>query len=495
MPAMHRVYDSASTEESSVQLLTTQRFVRSYDSALPLRRACAIGALADLRTAFAQDPRMALRRYNKVKGLEPTLWEMDISGAERLLFHCANRSVVLVDIGGHEVVEHYKRTGCLSRELAKPRPLPPGIDRLANSGFFTFNIEEEWQAYANEAEASWLAYLDKQQSDVATKIVDTVQSVRANPRTWNFSLVLGGPGTGKTSILLNLMTRAIELDIEPRIIVADQVAEIIEAAGIDVETWRVTWSDASRGVEGGILLVDDPPLVEDLVKLKVHAQHRQYAAVIAGVDPLQCAGTPTDQRVKALASGTGSRVFELSVCYRQKRVVGQAALRALNCIAQSSPFLREDKKVAFAQEREAITALSNGFSFANPSGRATVCVDAGVADVRAAVAKLRRAPGLWTWTSPFLIATDDEYLKRIPHGWRSALEELGSTKFIWMSEAEDVKGVEFQHVILILSPSMYQQLEEGFEGATKARYERRRLYRIPLTRAKDSITVFVPQTS
>ena len=55
-----------------------------------------------------------------------------------------------------------------------------------------------------------------------------------------------------------------------------------------------------------------------------------------------------------------------------------------------------------------------------------------------------------------------------------------------------IKGLEFQHVVLLLSPSRYHAAESGFTGSGLRLYDEYRLLRIPFSRAKDSLAVFVP---
>src|SRR5687768_14696038 len=125
-----------------MKLCATRRFVDAYDRAQPLRKACAIGAISDLRGFYQSDSRNFLRHYNKVKGLSPTVWEMDISGGERVLFLHRDGAIHFLGIGGHEIVEHYKKTGAVESELRNIKLLPPALERLGASGFFTFNVEE-----------------------------------------------------------------------------------------------------------------------------------------------------------------------------------------------------------------------------------------------------------------------------------------------------------------------------------------------------------------
>lgn len=469
----------------------TRRFVQSYDHAQPLRKACVIGALSDLRRAYDSDPKLFLRRYPAVSGLRGKVREMDISGGERLLFHHRDGTVHLLEVGDHEIVPHYKQTAALGAELSKTRPLPPGIARLTTSGFFTFDVEKKWKRFANEADPDWLTYLDRPQAAAVRSVLRRMAETASHPRAWSFTVLIGGPGTGKTSILLNLFCRALEIDVIPQIVVEDQVAEFVEASGIKLDACRVALHQADALSEGGILLVDDPQTVNQILRAKALAQLRRFRAVVVAVDPLQMRTAPTDEEFRPVLSGTGVMANHLRVCYRQKEIVGQAAKTALDAIARSSPFYAEYRKDDYATAREHTTRIANDLTFTNPSGRAKVYAPATLDDVKAEVRRLRRAPALWRHASPYLIAHDDEHLSAVPLEWRKCLQELPRATYIEMRRSLEIKGIEFQHVILILSRSLFLGLENGFEGVSQPVYHQRRLYRIPLTRAKDSITVLV----
>jgi len=61
-----------------------------------------------------------------------------------------------------------------------------------------------------------------------------------------------------------------------------------------------------------------------------------------------------------------------------------------------------------------------------------------------------------------------------------ALSEIGSA----------VKGLEYQHVALVLSRERLIAVQNGFSGTGRRLYNDYRLLRIPFTRAKDSLAVF-----
>jgi hypothetical protein len=423
------------------------------------------------------------------------VWELDISGAERLLFHYDSKTIWILAVGGHEIVSHYRRTGSVAAELLNACSLPQGMTHLAGSGFFTFDVESEWKTFANEADPSWLSYLDQEQSNAVDDIIQQTKLTIADERLRTFTVILGGPGTGKTTILLNLFCRLIEMDVIPQVIIEDQVAEFLEQAGAqDLKGWRVSLDEAAATSHGGLLLLDDPRSIKDLERAKRLVENHTFASVVAAVDPLQLSSDATDADIRRVRGGSGSAFVQLSTCYRQKETVGRATKKALDSIALSSPFYREDKQKKFASEREEITRASNELTFTNPSGRSKVYPAATISDIRAEAQRLQRAPGLWSHTAPYLIVEDDEYLKELPEGWREEFEKLKGMRWLRMSEALSVKGIEFQHVVIILSETLFLELENGFEGASRGIYDRRRLYRIPLSRAKDSITVFVVGT-
>lgn len=468
----------------------TQRFIRDFDRAQPLLRACALGALSDIRRAFEQRPDIALRRYKKVAGISPAVREVDIAGAERLLFHWRDGEMFLLAVGSHEVVGHYQETGKVDAEIARCKPLPQRIADLTAAGYFTFDVEEEWRDFANEADPAWLSYLAPQQAQAVDRVLS--RTLSGSSRDWHFSLIVGGPGTGKTSVLLNLFDRAFECDLQPQIIISDEVAAFIKsAAGIDLEGYRTTIESAARESAGGILLVDDPNSARDVERVRVLAQQRHFRAVVVGVDPLQLSGEFDDSQFDSLLAGRGSDLISLNVCYRQKRAVGESTKRALDAIALSSPFLAEEKKVAFSASRSRITALANTMEFANPAGRCKTMPEARASDIAGVVDQLLRSRGLWAHWAPFLVAYDDEGLGSIPASWRPHLKRLERVRELRLSDALDIKGVEYQHAIIILSHSLFFQLQQGFEGATRRIYDKRKLLRIPISRAKDSVTIAV----
>ena len=58
-------------------------------------------------------------------------------------------------------------------------------------------------------------------------------------------------------------------------------------------------------------------------------------------------------------------------------------------------------------------------------------------------------------------------------------------------QVASIKGMEYQHVLLVIGEDLFEQLESGFEGSGQGEYHNRRMMRIPFTRAKDSLVTIV----
>ncbi|HKO18401.1 MAG TPA: ATP-binding protein [Acidobacteriaceae bacterium] len=446
---------------------------------------------------MSADTRSWIRAYRSVEGISQDVREADLSGSHRLLFHVKDGSLYLLDMGKHEVVPRYVATSSLSSELRSATEPPADLGCSRPPGFFTFDAETEWRAFANEAEPSWISYLDSQQEAVVASILERVDQRSQASRAWNLTVIVGGPGTGKTSILLNLLDRAFAYNLMPEIVVSDALSEYIASASfVDIAPYRTTVEQGCREQRGDILLVDDPDSASQLQDLKWLAQTRAYKAVVVAFDPLQLTDRLDDRSLENLVSGSGAARHYLTACYRQKEVVGRAAKRSLDALAASSEFHRGSRKwnAEGPASRRLITELANNVVFRNPSGRAKVHATATPELVRQEVRRIARARHIWKHWPPLLVALDDEHEVHLPAELRSALDDVPH-HLLSLSAAPTIKGLEFQHAFLFLSYQLFQELECGFEGVGKSLYRLRRLYRIPFTRAKDSIVTFVVQAA
>lgn len=70
---------------------------------------------------------------------------------------------------------------------------------------------------------------------------------------------------------------------------------------------------------------------------------------------------------------------------------------------------------------------------------------------------------------------------------------MGEARYamVTLDDVESIKGLDFQHVLLVMGEANYREASAGFQGVGRRVYENRKLLRIPFTRARDSMTVLV----
>jgi len=161
-------------------------------------------------------------------------------------------------------------------------------------------------------------------------------------------------------------------------------------------------------------------------------------------------------------------------------------------VAESSPFLADAKQLAYAGKRREVTGLANTVDFPNPSGFVRTYLEATLDDWTSHLRWIRSQPGLWRHWEPLLVILDRP--DSLPTEWEGSLArlELGR-QVVKLRDLQRVKGLEYQHVVMILTEPRYRSLQGGFVGSGQPRYQEYRLLRIPFSRAKDSIAVFVTQ--
>jgi len=469
-------------------------FSGTFKRAPSLLRSQLRGALKDFYINYTNSPNTFIKKYRPVKGLpSKEVREIRLTYGNRLLIIFKNSTLTLLDFGDHDIVSDYASKNKVKADIINARCAPDEILDWTQRQYLTFNEEEEWKIFANEADPSWLSFLDKQQCGISQSILRDIQIASKNNKGWQFHLILGGPGTGKTSILMELFTRLIEIDLYPQIVVSDEVAEYLCASCFhNIDGWRTSLLQANQNQQNAdILLVDDPLNKIEIDKYKYLAQDKIYKSVVVVFDPLQLIDKFTDDIYKKYEKLSSVKIHMLNTCYRQKEVVGRAAKRTLDAIAESNAFLIDDRVNEFSDSRKLITKLSNNLKFTNPSGRSRVHLNTTLEVITQEIERLFRGPRLWTHWPPLLVVIEDEKKIVIPRAWREQFARIQYTKLIYMSESKKIKGVEFQHAYVFISRSMFEIITKGFKGSGQSKYEQRKLYRIPITRAKDSIVWFI----
>jgi hypothetical protein len=473
----------------ALTILQTRRFHRSYqDGTIPIRDMVK-GAIHDFVRLYSESPQECLRKYQRMAGTRLRLIEFKIAGGPRMICHWEPPRLTLVEVGTHDLPKRFDERDVatqVSEAVEAPSLFWPGV----GAEFFSNLPSHAIGQFGNESSPDWIYFLDEEQGDIAQTIYDSSLKSLLGGQARQVHCIIGGPGTGKTTILLNLWARFREEGpFDAKLELLPQVEQYVEAS----TSTSVTHGSA-RSCE--VLLVDDPP---SLALVSSRASSTPDAKVLVfALDPLQLAEAVGDQEYSTFLANLAAKDYVLHSCYRQKENVGVATKRAADAIARSTPFLRGDKKALFWQSHARLTALANDLRFRNPHGYVKTYTQATTDDFRNELNRVATKCGkLWRHWPPLTIVLDDPSIADLPSEWKSVLEDLRrrhrlDVEICPRSEAQDrLKGVEYQHVFLVLSAKLYTEVENGFEGSGKRLYNERRLLRIPFSRAKDSLVTFV----
>lgn len=459
-----------------MEILASRRFTKSYlRSSVPLQ-ALTEHAIHDFLRMVAADPRRVRGEYDQLAGFGGKVLKLDVSGGHRLLVNWEPPHLVLLDVGDHGILKRYKAQH-LAEDLSVLSAAPRQFALVDEPGFFVTAPDAHFSVFGPELTAGWLYFLSDQQLDALYQLLaEAISSLEGGTRT---VLLIGGPGTGKTSILLNLLKWLVDFELSARIELSDDLAEYVAAsAALDLGPYR-TCEDPH------VVLVDDPGSAYEIRSSAAH-RYGEKLTVIA-FDPCQLHDALADAEFDRITAQTGASVLRLNVSYRQKANVGAATKHAADLIAKSTPFLREDRQLEYAAKYAALTEFANELVFPNPHGYVQVYTRPSSKDLATELARIRSVP-MWKHWPPILAVVDERVT--VPQTWTEQLEQIGA-RVVRLGEIHRIKGLEYQHVLLMINEDLYSQVDKGFRGSGRAEYLQRRLLRIPFSRAKDSLVTFV----
>ncbi len=466
-----------------LEIFTSERFLVSYRKASSVLRHCAERAIHDFVRRFRSNPKTVANGYDKLAHCKTRILEIDVARGPRLLAHFSSNKLVLLDLGDHEVVNRYNDKKYLQDSKTYEEALSIFWPENRSDLFLSSPNGTYEPKYYEEVQSDWIFFLDDQQNKVLEK---TLKRIRQFHSTATF--ILGGPGTGKTCILLEMLCGP-----EPcGILMSDNLIKYIESStGMHISQYKTDVS--SLEFDGSDILLFDDPSKETIDEvLNLWKEGRICRHIVVAFDPLQLNHSITDQAIQTWKKIYGVNFYQLSDCYRQKENVGNAAKEVIDTIADSSPFLAIEKKKHFRQSRDEVTKLSNEMNFLNPGGYTEIYpVEDTIEDIRKEVNRIRRRKDLmWKHAPGLLILLDNIQLSHHAKDVISPLEKIGYVTQMNLANVNGIKGLEYQHVFIFIDKKKYQELVQGFEGTGRATYESRRLLRIPFSRAKDSLVVF-----
>jgi hypothetical protein len=462
---------------------------------------------AELIKKAASDPEKWHYELEKLKDdsfAGVSAFRFKVTSGDRLILVVDGNTLILADVGDHDVMDEYSKMPRLARDedLRRATSIDGTFKKLLNLALFkkskdmdspapldianilVGDVEGDDSRWLYEAELSdeWVHFLDNEQARISETLFQKL--VLPNDEM-SVEFVMGGPGTGKTVVLLNLATnldqagRAVSFEASPHVI------KYLSSGGGNVP-------GANKGFGPGVVaLIDDPASSKVLADSLRKAKSAGCRAIVIGFDPLQWHERKMEANFRKIFENVKYEFYPLWTCYRQTSGVGKKTLELTEKIyLASSRYLDTLKQQAERAELQPYIDLSLGMSFVDDSGRYVLYDNKIETNYRNEVARFRARIDRWTHTSPIAFVYDDVLPKEFIKSLRSEASGLNRTE-IPLSKYREIRGVEFQELFLFVTSDFWNDLNAGKMGVGSEEWEKLACLHTILSRPKDSLALFV----
>ena len=491
-----------------MKVLWTNRFsrrLRKYNG-LQDFTAASVAKLLYRRSQNTNAWSLSLKKLTDGSFGNLTVYASDITKGDRLIFMIEKNTLILLDLGNHDIQQDYAHMSQSTRlaDIATASSVEPWFRELisnvkapkskkidetiksakatpiisAGSGAEAFRWWQE--AELNE---TWIQYLDDQQANVSEKIFSKITS---KPKDFQVFYVCGGPGTGKTVILLNLAINLSHTKMSVGFELSNPVKNYLNSGKQKVPGVNFDVGEAE------VHLIDDPVSSDRLNELIKRAKLGSCRALVVALDPLQW--HERDTRFAAfnrLMNAEASFRFDLNVCYRQSYNVGKEVLEiSRNIFTKSSKSLDKVKTSRDFEEIKPYLELVTEASFVDASGRTQVYETFSESLLETELRRFTSREDIWSHTSPIAFVFDDV----LSNEYRDLVKQktVGMNKVdLKLSSYKRIRGVEFQELYVFLSRSYWKKLYEGAQGLDRSDWERLTCLYTVISRPKDCLVIFV----
>jgi hypothetical protein len=294
----------------SPQLFESPRFKRSFLGLSAALTSLVYDAVHGLVRLYNSDSKNFLSSYGRVERIKKRIViEIDVSGASRMVADVNGSSITLLNVGDHGTVDRYPAQSLLDdiqRAVRARAGFWPGNGRFVKP--MGEVSDERYEIFADEFDPEWIYYLSDQQKG----IVDFIrkQTVRAHADEPRFFTIAGGPGTGKTSILLKLLIDLQSANrTKPVLVVSKELAEHIKQClkGINLPECHIDHREMGKRAyrldrfdRGYNVLLFDDPRTEEEVEAVLDAAVGICKVVVVAFDPCQLHADITDSDYESL---------------------------------------------------------------------------------------------------------------------------------------------------------------------------------------------------
>ena len=431
-------------------------------------------------------------------------FKVAITAGDRLLFVIQANALILTDIGNHDIMDEYSRMSRKARdedlnlstvidgtfkkqlEIAKATKGRPheGPRSVEFGKVLQQNHEGDdsrW-LYEEELSSEWVNFLDLQQAKISSEIFEKIVSPSEEI---SIAFIMGGPGTGKTVVLLNLANNLIQAGRSVSFELSAHVLKYLNSGKTPVP-------GANFGFGPGVVaLIDDPSSSKELAEKIRKAKSAGCRAIVVGFDPLQWHERKMESNFKKICENISFEIFPLMTCYRQTSGVGRKTLALTkNIFETSSRYLESLKQAAERKEMQPFMDLSLGMGFVDESGRYLVYETDIQNNYLHEITRFRERIDRWKHTPPIAFVYEDG----IPDSFLKSLKQnaVGLNRIeVPLTKYRDIRGVEFQELFLFISPKFWRQLNAGKLGVGSEEWEKLACLHTILSRPKDSLVIFI----
>lgn len=431
------------------------------------------------------------------------VYRLPITSGDRLVFVIDDRSLILADIGNHDVMDEYSRMPKSSRDLdlskasqpdkwfvremdghlsqPKKNDTKPIVDLVKVLNESQASASERW-LYEEELDEGWIQYLDQNQASVVEEVLHELD---IDDDSLKVHFIYGGPGTGKTVVLLNLALQLSNQGRSVSFLLNDQVAKYLNRGKQKVPGVNLGFGP------GVTVLLDDPATIDEFADAIRHAQSNKCRALVVGFDPLQWHERKMESKLKAICEKVDYSFSQLWICYRQSFGVAKKSIELTQAIFErSSRFLDQSKITAEKQELQEHIDLISGMEFVDNSGRYMVYERDLVDNLNIEQSRFKSRIDLWKHSPSACFIYEDALIDK----WRSVVKDefSGANKQdLLLSKYPLIRGVEFQEVFLFLTAEFWKKINQGQNGLNSSNWEKLTSLHTIFSRAKDSLVIFI----
>lgn len=488
---------------SDLSLKWTQNFEDNFKRYNGMRRK-VVYKTADLIKRYESDPITWTYKLEKLKDEsfgKLQVYRSKITDGDRLVFVIDDKLLILADIGRHSVMDDYSKIPRQAREIdvtnASDTPLwfqksiaaalveSPSKDGDINLsdllGTSIGTSEPRW-IYDEELDSKWVQFLDESQNEIAIELSNKF-SISSNQLEIHF--LMGGPGTGKTVVLLNVAQRLLDQGRSVSLQLNDQVKKYLSSGGGIIPGLNYGCGP------GVVVLVDDPRNVNEVAESIRKAKTEGARGLIFAFDPLQWHEPKMQIKFRKLCEGLDYQFSTLWICYRQSSRLAMKAIELTKKIFMEASIHSKDE--LFFEEKfeiEPYMDLTLGLEFVDSDGRYFVYKENIESYLSQECRRVVERIDLWSHSEALCLIYEDGLSKELRKSVKSHL--LGVKRIdIKLSNVDSIRGVEFQEVFLFISHRTWRQIVEPTRGMQNEDWEKISQLHTILSRPKDSLVIFV----